>query len=135
VIAAGDALINLAPLKSPLEAEIHVAVRDIGYIRIGDPVTVKLDAYNYMDHGPVNGKVRTISEGAFSSDDNGQASQQPYYKVRVALNPIALRGVPADFRLMPGITLKADIYVGSRSLFTYFFAGILRGSPQEMRGS
>jgi HlyD family secretion protein len=76
--------------------------------------------------------VRTISEGAFSADDNGQPVE-PYYKVRIALNPLNLHDVPADFRLVPGITLRADIHIGKRSLFTYFFAGILRGSPQEMR--
>ena len=132
VLAGGASLINLAPLKSPLEAEIHVAARDIGYIRIGDPATIKLDAYNFIDYGAVEGKVRTISEGAFSADDNGQPVE-PYYKVRIALNPFNLHNVPADFRLVPGITLRADIHIGKRSLFTYFFAGILRGSPQEMR--
>ncbi|HWB51007.1 MAG TPA: HlyD family type I secretion periplasmic adaptor subunit [Stellaceae bacterium] len=132
VLNGGDPLIYLAPLKSPLEAEIHVAGRNIGYIRIGDRVTVKLDAYNFIDYGTVEGKVRTISEGAFNTDDNGQAVES-YYKVRVALNPIVLRNVPADFRLVPGITLKADIHIGTRSLFSYLFAGILRGSPQAMR--
>jgi hypothetical protein len=29
-----------------------------------------------------------------------------------------LRNVPADFRLVPGITLRADIHIGKRSLFT-----------------
>jgi HlyD family secretion protein len=132
VTSGGEPLINLAPLRSPLEAEIHVAARDIGYIRVGDPAMIKLDAYNFIDYGSVGGKVRTISEGAFTVDDNGQ-SVEPYYKVRIALKPIGLHDVPADFRLVPGITLRADIHIGTRPLFTYFFAGILRGSPQAMR--
>src|SRR5215469_3557261 len=132
VINGGDPLLYLAPLKSPLEAELHVSPKDIGFVRPGNDVNIKLDAYNFVDHGSVGGKVRTISEGAFTVDDNGQ-SVEPYYKVRIALKPIGLHDVPDDFRLVPGITLRADIHIGTRPLFTYFFAGILRGSPQAMR--
>jgi len=133
VLSPGDPLLYLAPLKSPLEAELHISARDIGYIRIGDDVSIKLDAYNFIDHGMVDGKVHSISEGSFTTDDNNGQTVAPYYKVSVALSAITLRNVPANFRLAPGITLKADIHIGSRSLFNYLFGGILRGSPQPMR--
>jgi len=133
VINAGqEPLLYLAPLKSPLEAELHVAARDIGYIRVGDDTTVKLDAYNFVDHGTVNGKVRSISEGSFTTDDNGRPVEA-YYKVSVALDPVHLKDVPSDFRLLPGITLKGDIHVGRHSLFTYLFGGVVRGYGEPMR--
>jgi len=133
VLAAGDPLLHLAPLKSPLEAELHVAARDVGYIRPGDAVSIKLDAYNFIDHGMVEGKVHSISEGSFTTDDNNGQTVLPYYKVYVTLGAITLRNVPAGFRLVPGITLQGDIHIGSRSLFAYLFSGILRGSPEPMR--
>jgi hemolysin D len=133
VLSPGDPLLYLAPLKSPLEAELHIAARDIGYIRVGDDVSIKLDAYNFIDHGMVDGKVHSISEGSFTTDDNNGQTVAPYYKISVALSAITLRNVPASFRLAPGITLKADIHIGTRSLFNYLFGGILRGSPQPMR--
>jgi hemolysin D len=133
VLNAGEPLINLAPLKSPLEAELHVAARDIGYIRVGDDVSIKLDAYNFIDHGLVEGKVHSISEGSFTTDDNNDQTVGPYYKVYVTLSAITLRNVPPGFRLVPGITLKGDIHIGSRSLFIYLFSGILRGSSEPMR--
>jgi hemolysin D len=133
VLNAGDPLINLAPLKSPFEAELHVAARDIGYIRVGDDVSIKLDAYNFIDHGMVEGKVHTISEGSFTTDDNNGQTTDPYYKVNVTLSAITLRNVPSGFRLVPGITLKGDIHIGNRSLFTLLFSGILRGFDEAMR--
>ena len=132
VLNQGDPLVFLAPLKSPLEAELHIAARDIGFIRVGDETTVKLDAYNFVDHGTVDGKVKSISEGTFTTDDNGQPVE-PYYKVRVALDPIALRNVPAGFRLVPGMTLTGDIHIGTRSLFMYLMGGVLRGIGESMR--
>jgi hemolysin D len=136
-VLGGQPLISLAPLKSDLEAEIHVAVRDIGYIRVGDDVTIKLDAYNFVDHGTVDGKIKSISEGSFTTDElTGDTSQptEPFYKVRVTLTPATLRDVPPDFRLLPGITLKGDVHIGTHTLFTYLFGNIVRGYPEPMRG-
>ncbi len=132
VLNPSDPLLYLAPLKSPLEAEINIAARDIGFIRVGDDTTLKLSAYDFIDHGTVDGEVKSISEGAFTTDDNGQPTEA-YYKVRVALGQIALRNVPANFRLVPGITLTGDIHIGTRSLFTYLFSGVVRGSGEPMR--
>jgi hemolysin D len=132
VLNSSDPLLYLAPLKSPLEAEISIAARDIGFIRVGDDTTIKLSAYDFIDHGTVEGKVKSISEGAFTTDDNG-APTDPYYKVRVTLGQIALRNVPDNFRLVPGITLTGDIHIGTRSLFTYLLGGAVRGVDEAMR--
>jgi HlyD family secretion protein len=132
VINQGDPLLYLAPLKSPLEAELHIAARDIGFIRVGDETTVKLDPFNFVEHGTAHGKVRSISEGAFTTDDNGQPAE-PYYRARVTLDPVELRSVPAGFRLVPGMTLTGDIHVGTRSLFAYLVGGVMRGIGESMR--
>jgi hypothetical protein len=44
-----------------------------------------------------------------------------------------LRDVPPDFRLLPCITLTADVHIGTRSLFNYLFSGGVRGYGGPMR--
>ena len=132
VLNQGEPLLYLAPLKSALEADIRIAARDIGFVRPGDAVTVKLDPFNFVEHGAAEGKLRWISEGAFTTDDNNQATE-PYYRARVALDGVSLRNVPAGFRLLPGMTLAADIHVGTRSLLMYLMRGIVRGLDESMR--
>jgi hemolysin D len=133
VLNANDPLFYLAPMQSPLEAEINIAARDIGFIRVGDDTTIKLNAYDFVSHGTVQGTVRSISEGSFSTDDNGQPVAEPFYKVRVTLGRIDLRNVPENFRLVPGITLSGDIHVGTRSLATYLLGGVARSLDEAMR--
>ena len=134
VLKEGDPLMNLAPLGSPVEVEANILPRDIGFIRPGDPVKVKLDAYDFTIHGTADGTVRWISEGSFSTDpDTGQPTTNPYYKVRIALTRVDLRNVPPGFRLLPGMTLTADVHIGTRSLLTYFIEGALRGTDEAMR--
>ena len=90
-------------------------------------------AHNFVEHGTLGGTVRWISEGAFSQDDNGSPAE-PYYKVRIALSKVDLHNVPPGFRLVPGMTLSADIHIGSRSLFWFMMRGIIRGLDESMRG-
>lgn len=132
VLKEGDPFITLAPLHSPVEAEVHIAARDIGFVRPGDGTTIKLDAFSFVEHGTAAGAVRWISEGAFSQDDNG-SPVEPYYKARIALTEVKLNAVPDSFRLVPGMTLAADITVGSRSVFMYLWKGVIRGVHEAMR--
>jgi len=134
VLKEGDPLMYLAPLNSPVEAEVKIATRDVGFIRPGDPVKVKLDAFNFVEHGMAEGTLRWISEGAFTTnDDNGTAAQEPYYKARIALTNVDLRSVPDSFRLIPGMTLTGDIHIGTRSILMYIVSGALQGMGEAMR--
>jgi hemolysin D len=132
VLKEADPFITLAPLRSPVEAEVHISPLEIGFVRPGDRATVKLDPFNFVEHGTASGEVRWISEGAFTQDDNGSATD-PYYKARIALTEVKLTGVPDSFRLVPGMTLTADINVGSRSVFMYMMRGLIRSVNEAMR--
>ena len=132
VLKEADPFITLAPLRSPVEAEVHISAREIGFVRPGDSATIKLDPFNFVEHGTASGAVRWISEGAFTQDDNGN-TVDPYYKARVALTKVQLTGVPDSFRLVPGMTLTADINIGSRSVFSYIVRGLIRGVNEAMR--
>ena len=132
VLKEADPFITLAPLRSPVEAEVHISAREIGFVRPGDSATIKLDPFNFVEHGTASGAVRWISEGAFTQDDNGN-TVDPYYKARIALTKVQLTGVPDSFRLVPGMTLTADINIGSRSVFSYILRGLIRGVNEAMR--
>ncbi len=144
VLKEGDSLINLASLNSPVEAEVHIGAHDVGYIRAGDPVTVKFDAFQFVEHGTASGKVLWISEGTFTSDGTSTGSTNgggnatvstaaPYYKAHIEFTSVNLHNVPEGFRLIPGMTLTADIHVGTRSLFMYLVRGLVRGVDEAMR--
>jgi hemolysin D len=134
VLKDAEPLMYLAPLNSPVEAEVWIAPRDIGFIRPGDPVKVKLDAFDFVEHGMIKGTISWISEGAFMIDERtGQPTSEPYYKARIALTDTSLRNVPNGFRLIPGMTLTADVHVGTRSILMYLVSGAVRHLSEAMR--
>lgn len=158
VVQPTDTLVELALVRSPLEAEIYIDPRDIGFVRPQDNTTIKLDAYHFVEHGWAEGKLRWVSQGTFisptpatggpmtpggtspgngvvmptSASDTGQALA-PFYKARVTITRAELKNVPSDFRLVPGMTLSADVHVGTRSAFWYIVRGAVRGFSEAMR--
>lgn len=129
----GEALFKLFPLGGGLETEISIDARDLAFVQVGDTVQIKLDAYPFTDHGALEGVVETISQDAFTDRNNPQTGAQPFYRARVRLTQTELRNVPAHFRLIPGMPLKADIKVGERRVISYFLRPILRGLNESMR--
>ena len=106
--------------------------RDIGFVRVGDHCTLKIEAFNYMEHGTAEGKVRWISDDAFTTDDDGKPVE-PYYKVRCSIDAMHFINVGPNFRLIPGMTLTADMKVGTRSVLTYVVGGVMAGFGESMR--
>ncbi|MDK9708046.1 MAG: HlyD family type I secretion periplasmic adaptor subunit [Desulforhopalus sp.] len=142
IIQAAEPLITLVPSDSAIEVEVDVETRDIGRIRPGDAVRVKLDAFPFQRHDTLPGIVRVISEDAYQRNNPPEAvvetssDEQPataFYKTRVSLLSTSLRNVPAGFRLMPGMKVRAEIKVGTRSVISYFLYPIIRAFDESMR--
>jgi len=125
-------LFTLTPLNGPVEADFHVEARDVGFIRPGDKVRLKLDAFRFTSHGAAQGIVKSISPGSFVQNEQGQPTL-PYFKVRVVITDARLRNVPSDFRLLPGMTLSGDILEGGRTIMSYLLEGGLRTGSEAMR--
>ena len=132
VLKAGDPFITLMPAHTPLEAEVDIASRDVGFVRQGDRCVLKIDAFNFVAHGTAEGTVRWISAGAFTTDENDKPID-PYYKARCTIDTTHFVNVPKNFELVPGMTLTADVNVGTRSVAMYLISGVMRGFGESMR--
>jgi HlyD family type I secretion membrane fusion protein len=137
-------LFSLVPLGAPLEVDAQIQAQDIGFVKVGDPVTIKFDAYKFLEHGTGTGIVRTISADAFTETSTQDtvtalsgggvgASHEPYFDARIKLTSIKLHDVPPNFRISPGMTVQADIVVGSRTIMWYLLGGALRSGAEAMK--
>jgi hypothetical protein len=127
-----EPLFTLVPLGAPVEVDLRLPAGEIGFVKKGDPVQIKLDAYRFTQHGTATGKITNISDGSFTVSDDNQVVD-PYFRVRIAVTEAKLRNVPSDFKLIPGMTLQGDILVGSRTILSYVVEGALRTGSEAMR--
>lgn len=136
IIRPAEALLTLVAVDVPLQAEVNIPTRDIGYLRKGDRARIKLEALSFQRHGTLEGEVVTLSEDIFEEEVVGR--KQPVYRARVSLPdqvdlPKLLQDIPRDFRLIPGMSVTVEIKVGTRSLLSYFFYPILRTLDAGLR--
>jgi hemolysin D len=131
VVQQGTTVITLMPLRNPLDAIVQINAAQIGFVRPGDTVDLKVDAFPYSEYGTLEGAVKWVGDNA-SSMLNGQPVA-PYFNVEVTIERNKLVNVPATTRLLPGMTVTADVKIGARSLWDYVMGGLMRGVGQSMR--
>lgn len=133
VLKAGDELMQIAPTEEDLIVEAKVNPSDVGQLRIGLPVTVKADAFDYSIYGSLMGELVYISPDTLSEPSATGGAAQSFYRVHVKLNPLQLQNQKAkQIILKPGMTASIDIRTGTRTVFNYLakpvtkaFAGAL----------
>jgi acetyltransferase-like isoleucine patch superfamily enzyme len=92
-VQAGEALAVISP-ASGLVAEVYVSPRDVGLIRVGGPVRMLIDAFNYNDWGFVTGRVLEVS-GDFVQV-GGQAAIAGHLRIGEGARIGAQAGVMSD---------------------------------------
>jgi HlyD family secretion protein len=133
IVKEAETFFTLVPLNVRLEAEVNIDSVDVGYIKLGHPVHLKLDAYPFQKHGTLDAKVRTISEDAFRRDQPAKSGGDAYYLTRLDLDKTNLKNMLASSRLLPGMTLSAEIVVGQRSVLSYLAWPLTKGLGEAVR--
>jgi len=135
VIKEAEPLFTLVPLDAELEAEVRIDSLDVGHVKVGDPAKLKLDAFPFQQHGTLSAEVRTISEDAFRRDANSPAMEpgmDAYYISRIKLGKDKLKKLAEKARLLPGMTLSAEIVVGKRSIISYLLWPLTKALDESM---
>lgn len=114
VISPGGVVARLVPVDDELVADVRVSPRDIGFVKVGQPVKVKIQAFDYTRFGRVEGKLESVSPTTFLDEQ-----KQPYYQARVRLGTNHVGNADLHHVLVPGMTVQADITTGEKSLIQY----------------
>ena len=114
VIAPAQVVMELVPTDDVLVAETRISTEDIGHVHLGQPVTVKVSAFDYIRYGSISGELVSISASTFVDEDG-----RPYYKGRVALDSDLVGDGARAQPIIPGMTVQADIQTGERTLLQY----------------
>lgn len=133
VAKGGDPMFTLVPLAADLEAEVQIGSLDVGYVKPGDVAHLKLDAFPFQRHGDISSRIRTISEDAFRRDTAQGQGLDAYYLSRIELGNAQLKKMPAKARLLPGMTLAAEIVVGKRSVISYLLWPLTKALDESIR--
>ncbi len=119
VISPGGLILEVVPLTNELLAEVKVTTKDIGHVKVGDKVRVKVLTFDFARYGDVEGTLQSISPSTYS-DEKGN----PYYEALVSLSKNHAGNPEANNKLIPGMTVQADIITGQRTILQYLLKPI-----------
>lgn len=121
VVKPADPLMVLVPKGGELIVEAMIKNRDAGFVRKGQAVEVKLEAFPFTRYGVIEGVVDNISGDAVENEKTGLT-----FPVRVRLkHPWIMVGGQKSL-LSPGMAATAEIKTGDRRIIEYLLSPLLR---------
>lgn len=104
LVNKGEVLGIVAPSKEAYYAKVTLSEKDLAYIRKGQQINLKLDAYNYYQFGAVKGKITYVSPSDVNMTFYCLASIEDY-------NP--------RIKLKAGYKLKGEVIIERMKLYQY----------------
>lgn len=136
VIQPGTVLMSLVPDREPLIAEVSIQNQDIGFVQVGQPVRIKVAAYQFQKYGMLEGSVRTVSADANQPEASSAISRDqtsPIFKALVALDQQQIEVNALALPVVAGMQVSAEIVQGKRTVLEYLLSPIQRVSGEAGR--
>lgn len=136
VIQPGTVLMSLVPDQEPLIAEVAIENQDIGFVEPGQPVRIKVAAYQFQKYGMLEGKVKTVSADASESTStpaSTAAPSPPMFKALIALDRQQIHVNGLDLPTLAGMQISAEIVQGKRTVMEYLLSPIQRVGWESAR--
>ncbi|MEO1040267.1 MAG: HlyD family type I secretion periplasmic adaptor subunit [Pseudomonadota bacterium] len=120
VISPGEPILDLVPEDEALIIDARLSPVDVDLVTLGQAAAVHLSALPQSNLPRIEGEVVSISADALTDEATGE----PYYNVRVRVDPDVLEEISArlgeePLRLTPGMPADVLIVTGERTVVDY----------------
>lgn len=119
VVPPGGKIASIIPHNNTLIAEVRVPPQYVARIAVNQPVMVNVSAFDFARYGTLDGTLEHISAMTFR-DERGNR----FYKGRIRLKQEYFGGEPTSNRILPGMTVTANIITGEKTLLEYLLKPI-----------
>ena len=143
VVTPAQRLLLVVPDSQNLIVEAEISDRDVGFVRVGEPVEIKVETFNFTRYGLLNGHVLRISRDVVTTDDRGvddggidpsaeRRLRAPTYVARISLDASSLMVDGVRQPLRPGMAVTAEIKTGRRTIINYLLSPIARRTNESL---
>ena len=134
-----------ANCNNAISVEAFVQNKDIGFIKVGQRVAIKLEAFNFTDYGLIDGVVENISRDAIDQGQQAVRSQRdpnarPIHsglvyatKIRFVCDSSESEWSPLCDKVQPGMAVQAEIKTGKRRIIQYLLSPISKAMDEAGR--
>ena len=128
VVTAGAPVMEIVPVDDQVLVELRISPSDIGFIKVGQPVEIKLSAYDYTVYGSLHGQVDTVSPDALGDPNNPAplGGNATWYRALVRADATTLKAGGKPLTVLPGMTGTAEIRTGRRSVLSFILRPMMK---------
>lgn len=128
VVTPAQALMLLVPERQSVEVDALLENKDVGFVRPGQDVELKVEAFPHTRFGTIPAKIVHVSRDAVNDEQRGLAYQ---VKIRPARAVMEVEG--RLLPLHPGMAVVAEIKTGKRRVIEYFLSPLLEHTSESLR--
>ena len=151
VVTTGQELMTVVPSGGSLNIEAFIDNIDIGFVRAGQEVAIKLDAFPFTRYGTIKGRVTRVATDAIDEDEarrmqanatslvnsssmeNGSSPNQKFvFPITIALDRGDLRIGDALMPLSPGMSVTAEIKTDRQRIIDYVLSPLTQMTSEAL---
>lgn len=137
VAQPGTILMTLVPIKESLLAEVWLSNEDVGFVRPGQPVKLKLTAFQFQKYGMLDAHIEQVAADATDRQEAGaDPSKQAAplaYRTSVSLDQQILKADTRSYHLASGMQVSAEIKLGERTVLEYLLSPVQKAFHEAGR--
>lgn len=126
VIRSGEPALEITPSEGPVAIEARVRPNDRASLMPGLKAKVFVGAYDFARYGSMDGVLVEVSADTLV-DEMGQH----YYRVLIEAQDT--QSTLAQQPLLPGMSARADVVLGERSILSFLTSPLVKFSSQALR--
>ena len=127
VVTPAQQLVTIVPKEVELLIEANINTNDIGFIKVGQKVAIKIDTFSFQRYGYLEGVVRNISADVVS-DGKGA----PVYRAKIDLSS-GRTSKNNTVQILPGMTVNNEITTGQRRLIEFFLDPLITHVDESLK--
>ena len=128
VVTAAQPLLVVVPDDAEVTAEVTIDNKDIGFVRVGQTATVKLEAFNFTRYGTVPAVVTRVSKDAVVDEKRGTVFGAT---LRFESRTVSVDGVAVPINA--GMNVTGEVRTGARRVIEFLLSPVQRSIGESGR--
>jgi len=128
VVTPAQQLLIVVSQDHPVEVEALVENKDVGFVKKGQLVEIKVETFPFTLYGTIPGRVLTVSDDAAPIEKVGLI-----YPIRVRMDRGTIQVEGKQVNLTPGMAVTVEIKTGQRRIIEYLLSPLLKSVNESMR--
>jgi hemolysin D len=128
VVTPAQELMIVVPQDHPVEVVAQVENKDVGFVKNGQIVEIKVETFPFTLYGTIPGKVLSVSDDAAPIEKVGLV-----YPTRVSMDRDTIDVEGRLVNLSPGMAVTVEIKTGQRRVMEYLLSPLLKSIKESLR--